>query len=159
MHKVIVVESEKCPGCRICEQVCSGKKTGAINPSRARIHVVKWEGEGFYLPIVCQHCEDAACVAVCPKDALKRDEETHAVVHDYNLCIGCKMCVSACPFGAMGIDTVERKVIKCDLCEGDPTCVKFCDAEAIQYVDAATANLKKKREAGLRFSELMRRHA
>ena len=67
------------------------------------------------------------------------------------------MCVTACPFGGMGIDTVVQQVIKCDLCDGDPICVRFCDPGALQFVLANTVNLMKKRDAGLKFSELMRK--
>jgi carbon-monoxide dehydrogenase iron sulfur subunit len=60
------------------------------------------------------------------------------------------MCVTACLFDGMGIDVVARQVVKCDLCDGDPTCVRFCDA-------GASVNLIEKRDAGLKLSEVMRR--
>lgn len=157
MEKILVVDHEKCTGCRVCEMVCSVEHAGVNNPSRSRIHVIKWQWEGFELPMVCQQCEDAPCVAVCPKDALSHDTSLGRVVLDYDLCIGCKMCVTACPFGGMGIDIVARQVIKCDLCDGDPTCVRFCDPGALQFVPSTWANLRKKREAGQRLSEVMRR--
>ncbi len=159
MQKILIVDHERCTGCRLCELVCSVKNAGVSNPSRARIHIIKWEMEGFELPMVCQQCESAPCMAVCPVDALSRDDDLGRVVIDYDLCIGCKLCVAACPFGGMGIDTVAKKVIKCELCDGDPICVKFCQPQALQYVPASTVNLRKKREAGLKFSELMRRFA
>lgn len=157
MQKILIVDHERCTGCRLCELVCSVKNAGVSNPSRSRIHIIKWEMEGFELPMVCQQCESAPCMAVCPVDALSHDGDLERVVIDYDLCIGCKLCVAACPFGGMGIDTVAKKVIKCELCDGDPACVKFCQPEALQYVPASTVNLRKKREAGLKFSELMRR--
>jgi len=156
MAKMIIVDQERCTGCRLCELVCAVSHTGVSNPARSRINVIKWESAGFYLPMLCQQCETAACMAVCPKDALSRDEALGRVVINYDLCIGCKMCVMACPFGGMGID-IEGKLIKCDLCDGDPQCVKFCDPKAIDYVDASTVDLRKKRSAGERLSELMRR--
>ena len=70
-------------------------------------------------------------------------------------CKGCEMCVAACPFGAMGFDHVDKKVIKCDTCNGDPVCVKFCETKAIDYVDSKTQNLKKMKEAGKNFAQLM----
>lgn len=159
MQKILIVDHERCTGCRLCELVCSVKNTGMSNPSRSRIHIIKWEMEGFELPMVCQQCESAPCMAVCPVDALSRDGDLGRVVIDYDLCIGCKLCVAACPFGGMGIDTVAKKVIKCELCDGDPACVKFCQPQALQYVPASTVNLRKKREAGSKFSELMRKFA
>ena len=155
MEKILVVDHEKCTGCRLCEMVCAVKHTGANVPNRSRIHIIKWPMEGFELPMMCQQCEEAPCIAVCPKDALSRDLALGRVVLNYDLCIGCKMCVAACPFGGMGIDTVTRKVIKCDLCDGEPACVRFCDPGALQFVPASSVNLIKKRDAGLRLSEVM----
>jgi len=48
-------------------------------------------------------------------------------------------------------------VIKCDLCDGDPTCVRFCDPGALQFVPIASVNLKKKRDAGQKLSEVMKK--
>lgn len=155
MSKMIIIDQVACTGCRQCELVCSVKHTGTANPARARITNIKWEAEGFYLPMLCQQCEEPACAAVCPKNALSRNEDEGRVVIDRDLCIGCKMCVMACPFGAMGVDPVEGKVIKCDLCGGDPVCVDFCEAGALKFVDTETAHLAKKRSAGARFSALM----
>lgn len=157
MEMMIVVDHSKCTGCRLCEMVCSAAHTGAINPTRSRVHVIKWPMEGFELPMLCQQCEQAPCMAVCPKDALFRDPVLSRVTLDYALCIGCRMCVTACPFGGMGIDTQDRRVIKCDLCDGDPLCVQFCDPGALQYLPASAVNLMKKRGAGLRLSEVMRK--
>ncbi len=156
---MIVVDHIKCTGCRNCELVCSVRNTGASNPSRARINVIKWESEGFYFPMLCQQCQNPACMAVCPKDAISKDDNLGRVVIDYNLCIGCQLCVAACPFGCMSVDTVENRVIKCELCDGDPECVKFCDSKAIDYIEADIVTLKKKRAAIEKFSELMKRLA
>ena len=152
MTKILIVDQEKCTGCRLCELVCSVKHVGVSNPSRARLSIVKWEAEGYYLPMICQHCEKAPCKTVCPKDAIYHDEELNRVMIDYDLCIGCRMCVAACPFGSMGFDTKENKVIKCDMCDGEPLCVNFCDMKAVDYVDAGTVTLKKKRMAGKKLS-------
>jgi len=157
MEKILVVDHEKCTGCRLCEMVCSVKHTGVSNPARSRIHVIKWPLQGFELPMLCQQCEEAPCVAVCPKGALSRDAALGRVALDYDLCIGCKMCVIACPFGGMGIDVAARQVIKCDLCDGDPTCVRFCDPGALQFVPASSVNLRKKRDAGQKLSEVMKK--
>jgi len=159
MNKMLIVDYSKCTGCRLCEIVCSIKKSGAVNPTRARITVIKWEPICVETPMLCQQCESAPCIAVCPVKALARDEEIGRVTIDYDLCIGCKFCVAACPFGAMGVDPVARKVIKCDLCDGDPTCVKFCETKALQYVDASTVNITKMREAAGKLSELLRKSA
>lgn len=155
MPKVLTVNYEKCTGCRQCELVCSVFHTGASNPTRANVHVIKWEHQGFYLPVFCQQCVDAPCISVCPRKALSRDEDLNRVAIDRDLCIGCRACMVACPFGAMGYDQVEKKIIKCDLCDGDPLCVRFCETEAIEYVDDSTINFEKMRRAGTHFAELM----
>ena len=159
MTKMLIVDHSKCTGCRLCEVVCSVKKNGAANPARARITVIKWESICIETPMLCQQCETAPCVAVCPVGALTRDESIGRVTVDYDLCIGCKFCVAVCPFGAMGIDPVARKVIKCDLCDGDPTCAKFCETKALQYVDASTAGKTKMREAAQNLSDLLKKTA
>ncbi|MEE8300603.1 MAG: 4Fe-4S dicluster domain-containing protein [Desulfatiglandales bacterium] len=154
---MLIIDHDKCTGCRLCELVCSVKHTGASNPSRATVHVVKWEDEGFYLPMLCQHCVDAPCTSVCPTNAIYKDEGLNRVMIDYDLCIGCKVCIAACPFGAMGFDEIEKKVIKCDICDGEPLCVRFCDMKAIDYVDATTSNFEKMRDTSRNFAELMTR--
>ncbi len=155
MSKMIVIDQSACTGCRQCELVCSVKHTGTADPARARISIIKWEAEGFYLPMLCQQCEQAACAAVCPKRAISRDQAAGRVLIDYQLCIGCRMCVMACPFGAVGVDVQEGRPIKCDHCDGEPTCVDFCDAAALTFVDTETAHLAKKRACSARYSALM----
>ena len=150
--KALVVNYEKCTGCRLCELVCSVMHDGVSNPSRARIRVVKWEAEGLYIPMSCQQCEDAPCMNVCPVKAISRDETLGRVMVDYDVCIGCRACVSACPFGAMSFDVIGRRVIKCDLCDGDPQCVRFCDEKAVDYVNADEVSILKKRDAAYRLS-------
>lgn len=150
--KVLVINYEKCTGCRLCELVCSVKHEGVSNPSRSRIKVVKWEAEGLYIPMSCQQCEDAPCVNVCPVKAISRDEVLSRVMVDYDVCIGCRSCVAVCPFGAMHFDVIDRKVAKCDLCDGDPQCVNFCEVKAVDYVDADRESMFKKRGAAQRLS-------
>lgn len=152
MAKVLMIDHEKCTGCRLCELVCSVKHEGVSNPMRSRIKIVKWESEGLYIPMSCQQCEDAPCMSVCPVKAISRDESLDRVVVDYDKCIGCRACVAICPFGAMGFDVNDRKVFKCDLCDGDPQCVRFCEEKAVDYVEADRVSVSKKRKAAQRLS-------
>ena len=156
MQKILFVDPEKCTGCRLCENACSLYHEKVSNPSRARIHIVKWEQEGLYIPMVCQQCDNPICEIVCPMGALKRDEKTGAILINYDLCVGCKLCVMFCPLGGIGIDN-NRKILKCDLCSGDPICVKFCFPEALQFIDANAINLKKRKLAAEKFSDLMKK--
>ena len=156
MRKMIAVDAALCSGCRICMMVCALKHEGVVNPSRSRIRVFQHERVLLEVPVVCQQCEDPPCAAVCPVNAIRREGELGRTVVDYDLCIGCKMCTIVCPFGAMGFDTTAHKVINCDLCDGDPECVKFCSPKAIQYVDVTDVNISKQREAASRGYELRR---
>lgn len=155
MQKFLFVDPEKCTGCRICETVCSLHQEKVVNPARARIQIIKWDNVGIYIPMICQQCETAPCETVCPMRAIHRDENTGALIIDYDLCVGCKLCVTFCPFGGVGID-IEGKIIKCDLCKGDPQCVKNCEPKALQYIEASSINLKKRRMAAEKLSELMK---
>jgi Fe-S-cluster-containing hydrogenase component 2 len=148
--KVLKIDHEKCTGCRLCELVCAVRHDGISNPVRSRIKVIKWEADGVYVPMSCQQCQDAPCMVGCPVGALSRDENLGRVAVDYDLCIGCRTCVSVCPFGAMGFNTVDRRVIKCDLCDGDPQCVRFCEVKAVDYVEAGDLDLRKRRNAAQR---------
>ena len=153
MSKALYINYEKCTGCRLCELVCAVKHDGISNPARSRIKVMKWEMEGLYIPMSCQQCQDAPCVNACPVKALSRDEDLARVVVDYDVCIGCRTCVSVCPFGAMSFNTIDRKVFKCDLCEGDPQCVRFCDRKAVDFVSPDEVSIEKKRQAAGRLSQ------
>jgi len=159
MAKVLVIDYEKCTGCRICEQVCTAKHEGVVNPARSRIRIIKWEQEGRYVPMVCQQCESAPCQSICPVKAISRDESLNRVMVDYDICIGCRMCVAICPFGGMSFDPLAQKVIKCDFCDGDPQCVRFCEVDAIQYVDASEQSIEKQVAIADKFSGTMRKVA
>ncbi len=150
--KVLLIDHEKCTGCRLCELVCAVKHDGVSNPARSRIRVMKWEMEGLYIPVSCQHCQDAPCITGCPVGAISRNEAMNRVEVDYDICIGCRTCVSVCPFGAMNYNATDRNVVKCDLCDGDPQCARFCDVKAVVYVDGGDVSIVKKREAARRLS-------
>jgi Fe-S-cluster-containing dehydrogenase component len=148
MEKMILIDYTKCTGCRLCETVCSLVNTGVCNPERARIKVVCWEWEGLQVPTLCQQCDEPACVGVCPVKALSRDSNLGCVKLNESLCIGCKLCLQACPFGAISYDIVKEKLMKCEFCDGDPACVKFCETKALQFVNVSDASIRKKRDLG-----------
>lgn len=135
-NKVLAVDPKKCIGCGLCQIACSINRCGVSNPTLSCIRVVNWMMKAAFLPVSCQQCEDAPCMAVCPKDAIYRDSDMDRVMVDYHRCVSCKMCVAACPFGAMGFDDNLRKVFKCDLCGGQPQCVEFCTPNSLSFVDS-----------------------
>jgi len=150
MAKVLQINHEKCTGCRLCELVCAVRHDGISNPIRSRIRVMKWESEGVYIPMACQQCQDAPCLYGCPVGAISRNDQTGTVEVDYDVCIGCRTCVSVCPFGGMSFNGIDNKVIKCDLCDGDPQCVRFCEVQAVEFVESSDVSIDKKREAAQR---------
>jgi Fe-S-cluster-containing hydrogenase component 2 len=80
-----------------------------------------------------------------PVEAIKIDSATGAKIVLENVCVGCKVCTIACPFGTINYMADVGKVQKCDLCGGDPECAKACPTGAITYIDADWTGLDKMR--------------
>lgn len=156
MEKVLFVDPEKCTGCKVCEFICSLHHENEINPIKSRIQVISWEREGIEVPMVCQQCEDPPCEAACPTHAIYRDPQTGAMLIKEEACIGCRMCINVCPFGGSSIHPDTRKVIKCDLCQGEPECVEFCATKALEYITVSKAVLLRKRAAAQKLGELFK---
>jgi Fe-S-cluster-containing hydrogenase component 2 len=140
----LVFNHENCTGCRACELACSFRKEGVFSPSKSRIKVVRVDERGIDIPMGCEHCDDAPCIAVCAVKALKRDPETDAVLLDREICIGCKQCMVICPFTAILYDTEDKRFYKCDLCDGDPECVKWCLTGGVEYHECLEEFPKRK---------------
>ena len=126
---------EACTGCRICEIVCSlvHEKTG-INPKRSMIKVLEFPEKGVYIPKTCQQCEDASCVKACPSDALSQDSETGIINVREENCTGCNLCADSCNFNAIFLHPGKNIAQVCNLCNGDPMCIKYCLQEAIVFL-------------------------
>jgi Fe-S-cluster-containing dehydrogenase component len=157
LEKVIQIDIEKCVGCRTCEVACSLKNVGQSNPTRSKIRVIRYEKPGYfhnYIPMVCQQCTDPLCMDSCPVNAISRNDETRALEVDQDTCVGCRVCTMACPIGGINIDPVTNTASKCDLCGGDPECVKFCAPEAIKYVSKDLMDLQLKRAKSEKITEL-----
>ena len=133
MSKILTISVEKCKRCRLCEKVCP----------QSAINVIQFTEEKLAVPVMCMHCESAACMKVCPVNAFSRDENGAVVVNPMK-CIACKLCISACPMGNISFNSEEKKIKKCNLCGGDPMCAKKCPAKAILYVDSSSAGLDRK---------------
>lgn len=158
--KKILIDPERCSNCGDCELVCSMHLTGEINPSKSAIRVTRWYEEGIFAPMLCLQCTDPPCVMVCPVTALHRSDETGLVYVDYDTCIGCGLCAIVCPFGGIMINVEQKKIAKCDLCNGEPEilCTKFCERKAIQVVPADELYFIKMRNAATRLKDLIAKH-
>ena len=130
MRKYLASDLEKCTGCRICELVCSEVKKKVYNPKKSLIRVVRVP-PGFSIAITCRLCEKPPCVTCCPEEALKADEVGRIMV-DKDKCNGCSWCFNVCEFGSIILDPKEKIVRICDLCDGDPECVKACPEKALE---------------------------
>ena len=126
-QKYVVCNPDKCLGCGICEFVCSAIKDKSLDPSFSRIRQVNFEPIGS-MAIACLLCEKPPCVPVCPMEALLKDEKGVIRVDEYK-CNGCGWCIHACKFGAITLHPTKRLAMTCDLCDGDPECVKLCPFE------------------------------
>lgn len=155
MEYKLLIDPRVCVGCRLCELACSVYHEKEYNPTRSRIRVLKDEKLGLDVPVTCLHCDPAYCIKACPTGALVRDEKTGAVILKTENCITCGLCISICPFGAPSFDSGSSRVIKCDLCDGDPRCVKFCGTKAITYDKASRVGLAKKRKEVRKIEKLL----
>jgi Fe-S-cluster-containing dehydrogenase component len=159
MTKKIYIDPSKCTGCRTCELVCSIKNENMANPVLSRIQNVQYKYLGQRIPTLCLQCEDAICVSSCPTGALRRDGSLGVVKHSKDLCIGCGLCFISCPFGGIAIDPRSGGVFKCELCEGDPECVKACLDKAITYEEPDVTLLNKKMKSIESISILLEKYA
>lgn len=151
MKRIYAIENW-CIDCKRCEVACKTFHSQSQDPvlavkeegdaSQPRVHV---EGDlSLSVAINCRHCAKPLCVEGCISGALKRNPETGMVYCDQNLCVGCRTCVSMCPFGAVQVVEVQgvTKAYKCDLCTedgcnpGSPSCVAACPNGALVYVDS-----------------------
>jgi len=148
MGKTIVVNIEKCLGCRSCEIACALAHSQSEileeaikeSPRPQKRVTVEPVGESG-VPIQCRHCEDAPCIIICPTQAIHRQQDEGPVLIEQDLCIGCKFCLMVCPFGVIDMSGDGKAVIKCDLCiertsaGKDPACVEACPTKALKLAD------------------------
>lgn len=145
MLKALLIDPGKCTGCVQCELACSYENEGLFMPAKSRIRVFTFHHEGRFVPYTCTQCAEAWCMHACPVDAIVLNAQTGAKDIVDARCVGCKVCTIACPFGTVNYNEATGKVIKCDLCGGDPACAKACPTEAITWVDAEQTGYDKMR--------------
>lgn len=167
----LVIDLDTCVGCHACAVNCKEWNTGGhmapltdLDPYGAepegvwfnRVHSLE-AGDGaagrtVHFPRSCLHCEDAACVTVCPTGASYKRTEDGVVLVNEDKCIGCKLCSWACPYGAREFDSDAGVMKKCTLCidriynetlpeaERVPACVSTCPASARHFGDLGDPN-------------------
>jgi len=132
-----------CAACESCMNYCSHFHEGSAVPALSRIIIEPMEFEWMMHErehatvkrTVCHQCPGIApCMAVCKvTNAIYRDDKTGAVIIDEEFCTHCRQCEKACPFEAVWYSEATDKMIKCDLCGGEPQCVELCPVSSLKY--------------------------
>ncbi len=129
------LDLSRCIGCRRCVYACVDENNQSREPQIQWIRVLEMEKDRgidfshatpyyepeevpeaghFYVPMACQQCENPSCVKACPTGATWRDEDGIVVI-DYDWCIGCRCCMSACPYGARRFNWAEPEMPAADV--------------------------------------------
>jgi Fe-S-cluster-containing hydrogenase component 2 len=145
-RKFVSADPDKCVGCTVCEYACAFEKEKVFNPLKSRIRTVRLHPL-INLAVTCRLCEDAPCVAACPRDALEQSEKTGVIMVDEEKCNGCGWCIEACDYGAITLHPEKRVVVVCDLCDGKPKCIEWCPEEALDFVTRDQLAQKARRTA------------
>lgn len=144
---VIVVDLDRCIGCRGgCQVACKTEHDIALGESRSKLYNMGPTGtypdlEMYFIPVMCQQCENPSCVNVCPTGACYKDGEDGVIYINKERCIGCESCKGACPYNAIFMNKEMRIMDKCNICMerreiGEkPACVKNCSGKALYYGD------------------------
>ena len=138
------VDTRRCFGCHACEVSCKAENDVPLGHF-IRQTFTKDVGEypkvaRMFMPMACQHCEDAPCLKACPCGALEKGVGGSVLV-DYETCCGHGSCVEVCPYGAIYLDPVARQAVKCHNCyhriehDMEPACVPTCPSEALYFGD------------------------
>ena len=146
-------DADKCTGCKTCQVTCKENNHLPVNNLYRKVLDYQggsWEQteNGHYVPngvfayftsLACNHCTNPACVEVCPTGAMQKEPETGIVWTDHEVCIGCRLCESACPYDAPTYGVDEGYMLKCDMCKGEieagnqPFCATACPMRALEW--------------------------
>lgn len=153
MKRIYAIE-QWCIDCKRCEVACktfhskSKDTVKAYKLEKDSLNRINVEGtQVLSIAINCRHCAQPKCVEGCISGAMTKKPNTGIVTVDQSKCVGCRTCVSMCPFGAVRV--LERSsgcvAFKCDLCgevlgePGNPSCVAACPNNALVYVESEGA--------------------
>jgi Fe-S-cluster-containing dehydrogenase component len=143
-------DQENCIGCLACEVHCKTNKDLGPGPSPCKIIAVgpidvNGQPRTRFVFLPCFQCEDAWCTKACPTGAMQRREKDGIVFVQQSLCVGCKSCIAACPWGTPQWDPATHRVVKCDYCMDrvdaglQPACVTKCVTGCLSFGEVGDA--------------------
>ena len=143
-------DASACTGCKACQIACKDKndlKTGVLWRRVYEVSGGEWRREGgawtpdiavYNISLSCNHCLNPVCADACPTGAIRKRADGLVLI-DGDLCIGCRYCEWACPYGAIRFDGAAHRAGKCDFCADllgageKPACVASCPARALDF--------------------------
>lgn len=147
------VNLANCTGCKACEIACKDRKDLPVGVRWRRVYEYgggEWLQDGdqmvpsgvfhYFVSTACMHCEEPICMEVCPASAISKRDDGIVVINP-DLCIGCRYCSWACPYGAPQFNEETKVMTKCDFCvelqaQGqNPACVDACPYRALEFGD------------------------
>ncbi len=147
---VMVIDARRCYGVQACTVACKAEYKVPLGVNRSWVEEIEKgnypEVTRSFLPRLCNHCGEPACVRVCPTGATWKRAEDGIVVVDKDVCIGCKYCAQACPYDARFVNEDTGTIDKCDFCihrvsQGlQPACVEACPSRARIFGDINDPN-------------------
>ncbi|MBN1321181.1 MAG: 4Fe-4S dicluster domain-containing protein [Thermoleophilia bacterium] len=150
----VMIAHKKCTGCHMCELACSAWHEGAYRPSVARLFVDVDTTAATVRGHTCLQTACAKCEEACPQGAIKRRKitvtavgldpvEGEVLVVDEDLCTNCGICYDVCPQGVIHEHPDRHVAFKCDLCDGQPQCVAFCQNPRVLAVEVHLSKAEK----------------
>lgn len=131
----MLIDLNTCIGCHACSVACKAEFDVPLGVFRDTVKYVE-DGEypnatRHFIPVLCNHCEDAPCLDACPTDAISRQPDGEVVINEGDCNLN-RFCMAACPYGAIYEDPQLGVAQKCTFCEHrtadgrQPACVDAC---------------------------------